>query len=183
VIERWFGAAAIAALLAPAAVGAAGTVPREHEGEWYFSDTTDNNTGERQVYAMVLHVASGDPDFVQVYMRCSAGKPTFWIDWSNLDFPDQAVVSVFAEGGPKGEPADQSYVFEKSTDPVESGLRASPETSARIVAAIATSSLVTISAHLAPGPRSVVINVDGAQRAWDRVSRHCPVQKLPVPPL
>jgi hypothetical protein len=45
------------------------------------------------------------------------------------------------------------------------------------------SSLVTISAHLAPGPRSVVINVDGAQRAWDRVSRHCPVQKLPVPPL
>ena len=151
---------------------------RTYEGDWYISDDTDNNTGERKVYAFKIHLNSRDPEFVTLTMRCSNGKPAFYIDWNGLTFPAKAVVSI--------GPADQTeaqYVFEKSEETTEPGLRASPETSAAIVSAIGNARYATITSHLPSGSRSVGIDVAGSQGAWSRVSRHCPVRLLPRPPL
>lgn len=182
---RWSVAAAAASLAIGAPFAAAGDsqlLAREHEGKWFVSDDTDNNTGERNVYAFAWNLKPGPSDWVTLTMRCSGGKPTFFVDWHNVSFPDETVLSIYSDTGPDS-PTDTSFVFEKSEDPVESGLRASPETSAHIIAAIGASDIITVSAHLSSGNLSAVIETTGTKGAWSRVSRHCPTQKMPVPPL
>ena len=156
---------------------------RAQEGDWYVSDSTDNNTGEREVYAFRLHFKQSDPNDVTLTMRCTKGKPTFFIEWENLAFPDQTVLTIGPVASPDSEPSEEKYLFEKSEDIVERDLRASPETSAKIVAAIGQAKYVVITAYLASGNRTVGVDVNGTQRAWSRVSRHCPVQIMPQPPL
>lgn len=151
---------------------------RKYEGVWYISDSTDNNTGEREVYAFQTYIKADD--FVGLKMRCSAGKPTFFVEWEDRDFPDQTVLTIASTDIGA---AEQQYVFEKSTDTIERGLRASTETSAKIVTALAQAKYASFTAHLATGSRLVVIEVDGTQRAWARVSRHCPIRKQPLPAL
>jgi hypothetical protein len=158
-------------------------VDRSQEGDWYVSDNTDNNTGEREVYAFQLHLEQGDPEYVTLALRCSNGKPTFFVEWQDLAFPDQAVLTIGPVASPDSEPAEERYVFEKSKDVLERGLRASPETSAKIISAIAQAKYATVTAHLAYGTKTVGMDVDGTQRAWSRVSRHCPVRIMPQPPL
>ena len=156
---------------------------RAYEGDWYVSDSTDNNTGEREVYAFQTYLKRGETDYVTLTMRCSAGKPTFFVEWEDLPFPDQTVVTIGPVVVPNAEPAEEGYVFQKSEDVMERGLRASPDISAKIVSAIGQAKYATVTAHLASGTRTVGMNVGGAQKAWRRVSRHCPVQKVPMPPL
>ena len=156
---------------------------RSHEGDWYVSDDTDNNAGERKVYAFQLHLKKDDPDYVTLTIRCTNGKPTFFVDWDDLAFPDQAVITIGPVAGPESEPAEAQYVFEKSEEITEPGLRASPDTSAKIVSAIGQAKYATITAHLASGSRTVGVDVAGTQAAWSRVSRHCPVRLMQRPPL
>ena len=156
---------------------------RANEGDWYVSDSTDNNTGEREVYAFRLHFKQGDPNDVTLTMRCSKGKPTFFIEWDDLPFPDQTVLTIGPVAKPDTEPAEEKYLFEKSADILERGLRASPETSAKIVSAIGQAKYIVITAYLASGNRTVGIDVNGTQRAWNRVVRHCPIQIMSLPAL
>lgn len=156
---------------------------REYEGKWYIADTTDNNTGERQVYAFVADTSGPNPTFADLWMRCSQGKPTIFVDWRHLPFADQNVISIYAEVGAPARPVETAYVFSKSKEITEDGLRASAVDSAKIAAAFATSSLVTITAHLSSGSRNFVVDVTGAAGAWSRVSRHCPAPILPRPPV
>ena len=156
---------------------------RTYEGNWYVSDETDNNTGAREVYAFQLHVKADDPDFVTLTLRCSKGKPTFFVDWDKLTFPDQTVLTIGPVANSDSEPIEQQYVFEKSEDAIERGLRASPEISSRIVSAIGQAKYLTITAHLESGTRTVGMDVDGTERAWNRVSRHCPIALMPRPPI
>lgn len=169
--------------LAAAAATQAQPPDRTYEGNWYVSDTTNNNTGEREVYAFQLHLKRDDPDYVTLTMRCSKGRPTFFVEWEGLAFPDQAVLTLGPVATPDSYPAEQQYVFEKSEDVIERGLRASPETSAKIVAAIGTAKYMIVTAHRESGAKSVGMDVDGTQRAWSRVSRHCPLQVMPRLPL
>lgn len=167
---------ALAVITAPGSF--AQSPDRSSEGDWHLSDSTDNNTGERSVYAMNLYLKDGV--FVQLYMRCTDARPTFFVDWDEVTFPDKAVLTIGSVGSGQDE---EPYVFDKSTDIVESGLRASPQTSAKIVAAIGEAKQANFTAHLSSGPRAVTIDVAGTQRAWSRVVRHCPVRIVPVPPL
>ncbi|MET3472081.1 hypothetical protein ABIC78_002616 [Novosphingobium sp. 1529] len=170
-----FVIAAAAALAQPA--------DTTYEGKWFVSDDTDNNTGERKVYAFRVYLKPSDPDYVTLTMRCTNGKPTFFVDWDGFAFPDETVLTIGPVNDPDAEPNEKSYVFEKSTEISESGLRASPEISASIIAALGKAKYATVTAHLASGSRTVGVEIDGTQRAWDRVSRHCPVQIMPRPPL
>ncbi|WP_447763434.1 hypothetical protein [Sphingopyxis panaciterrae] len=156
---------------------------RTYEGDWYVSDDTNNNTGERSVHAFHLHLKQGDPNYVTLTMRCSAGKPTFFVEWADLNFPDQTVVTIGSMSSETAEPAERRYVFEKSEDTIERGLRASPDTSSEIVSALGEARLATITAHLSSGPRKVLMDIEGTQRAWNRVSRHCPVRIMERPPI
>lgn len=156
---------------------------RAEEGDWYVVDQTDNNTGAREVYAMQLHLKRDDPDYVTVTMRCSEGQSLLFIDWNDLPFPDQAVITIGPVANPDAEPAEQNYVFEKSKEVTESGMKATAETSAKIIAAVGQSKYATVTAHLSSGTRTVGIDVNGTQRAWSRVTRHCPVQRMAQPPL
>ncbi|TPG41202.1 hypothetical protein EAH79_08850 [Sphingomonas koreensis] len=167
--------AAIAAQAQPA--------DRAHEGNWYVSDDTNNNTGEREVYAFQIYLKRNDANFVTLTMRCSGGKPTLFVDWQDLIFPDQSVLTIGPVANPDSEPAEEQYVFEKSEEVTEPGLRASPETSAKIISAISHAKYATITAHLPSGTRTVGIDIDGTQQAWSRVVRHCPAQIMPQPPL
>lgn len=179
------GACAGVAWTLSASPSSAQAVPadRTYEGKWYVSDQTDNNTGEREVYAFQIHLERDDPDYVTLTMRCTAGKPTFFIDWDNLSFPDRAVITIGPVANPDAEPVEAEYVFEKSSEVTEPGLRASPETSANIVSAIGEAKYATITAHLTSGVRTVGIEIAGTQGAWNRVSRHCPVRMMQRPPL
>jgi hypothetical protein len=170
-------------LLVGLAVAQAQPASRTFEADWYISDQTDNNTGEREVYAFQTYLKKNDPNFVTLTMRCSKGKPTFFVEWHDLAFPDQTVLTLGPVANPDAEPAEERYVFEKSEETLERGLRASPDTSAKIVAAIGLAKYSTVTAHLASGTRTVGVDVDGTQRAWSRVSRHCPVRIMPRPPL
>lgn len=170
-------------IIVAAAVAQALPADRTYEGNWYVSDDTDNNTGERKVYAFQTYLKRDDPAYVTLTMRCSNGKPTFFVEWQDLAFPDQAVLTIGPVANPNSEPAEERYVFEKSADPVERGLRASPDTSARIVSAMGQAKYATVTAHLASGTRTVGMEIEGTQRAWSRVSRHCPVRLMPRPPL
>src|SRR4051812_33409677 len=82
----------LASLIATAAQ--AQPTDRTHEGNWYVGDQTDNNTGEREVYAMQIYIKKNDPDFVTLRMRCWEGKPTFFVEWQDIAFPDQAVLTI-----------------------------------------------------------------------------------------
>jgi hypothetical protein len=173
----------IAAVLAQAAP--ADRADRTYEGDWYVSDDTDNNTGERNVYAFHTYLKQDDPEFVTLTMRCTEGKPTFFVDWDKGEFLDQTVLTIGPVAHPDAEPAEDQYVFGKFKDEltIDRGLRASPATSAKIITAIGQAKYMTLTAHLASGARSVGVDVDGTQRAWSRVSRHCPVRKMQRPPL
>lgn len=158
-------------------------VGRKYEGNWYVSDTTDNNTGEREVYAFQLFLETGNPNYVTLTMRCEAGRPIVVLEWDKVTFPDQAVVTIGPAIDPDSEPDLKRYVFEKSSDRVRRGLLASPDTSADIVAAIGEAPYATVTAHTTYGSQTVGMKVAGAQRAWARVSRHCPAPIMPLPPL
>lgn len=171
------------AILVAAAVAQAQPTDRTYEGNWYISDSTNNNTGEREVYAFQVHVERDDPDFVTLTMRCSKGRPTFFVEWEGLAFPDKTVLTFGPVARPDAEPKEDQYVFERSDDAIERGLRASPETSAKIIAAIGQAKYMIVTAHLESGARTVGIDVGGTQLAWSRVSRHCPIQIMQQPPL
>jgi hypothetical protein len=151
-----------------------------YEGVWYVADTTDNNSGEREVYAFQTYIDKGD--FVSLKLRCTAGKPTFYVEWNEQTFPDQNVVTIGPSADADSDPTERQYVFELSEDPVESGLRASPETSAKIIAAIGAAEYVFVTAYPTSGKRSVGFEVAGTPQAWARVVRHCPVRKMAKPP-
>jgi hypothetical protein len=116
-------------------------------------------------------------------MRCSKAKPTFFVEWEDVVFPDQVVLTISPASGSRSEPTEDRYVFEKSKDAIERGLRASPETSQKIVSAIGQAKYVTVTAHLSSGAQTVGMDVEGTQRAWARVSSHCPTRIMPLPPL
>lgn len=156
---------------------------RRYEGDWFISDTTDNISGEREVYAMRSFVKAGGTDFVSLHIRCDEGKPIFYIDWSDMVFPDQAVVTVSATVSPDDEAPDERFIFEKSTDLVNAGLRASSGTTQALIKAIGIARYAAFTVHLPSGSRTVGIDVGGTLGAWKRVSSHCPVQKMPLPPV
>jgi hypothetical protein len=174
----------LATLIAVVITTAAGTnvqaetPSRTYEGVWYVSDSTDNNTGEREVEAFQSYI---EDQYVTLRMRCTNGKPTFFVEWEDQVFPDQAVLSIASAMTAEVGAGERPYVFEKSTDVVQRGLRASAETSAKIVADLGQAKYASITAHLASGSRTVGIEINGTQGAWRRVSRHCPIQTLPQP--
>jgi hypothetical protein len=153
---------------------------RSKEGDWHVVDTTDNNTGEREVYAMQLFIDSRD--FVRLSMVCKNGRPAFVVDWDDLPFPDHAVLTIDPLNDEIASPP-QRYVFEKSKEITKEGLYATSEVSGRIVRAIGNATSISITAHLSSGDRIVIVDTDGTQGAWTRVSRHCPVRILPLPPI
>jgi hypothetical protein len=169
-------------LLLAAMIAAAQPIDRTFEGEWYISDVTDNNTGEREVYAFQTFIDRSD--YMSLRLICLEGKPTFFVEWDKLAFPSQTVLTIGPVASPDSEPYEKSYVFRKSNEDLTlRGLQATPEVSQSIISAIGDAKYVTVTAHLSSGNRTVGIEVDGTQRAWSRVSRHCPVQILPQPPI
>lgn len=158
----------------------AGPVDRSSEGDWHVADTTDNNTGERDVRAMQLFIDSRD--FVKLSMVCKDGQPAFVVEWDDLPFPDHAVLTIDPLVDDTPSPA-QRYVFEKSKEIAERGLRASSDVSGQIVRSIGRAKSISITAHLSTGDRIVIVDTDGTQGAWARVSRHCPVRIMPLPPM
>src|SRR6202007_3370966 len=109
---------------------------------WYVSDSTDNNTGLREVYAFVQHLDRDE--YATLRMRCSKGKPTIFVKWQDVPFADYSVITIAVAKSPDSEPAEGRYVFEKSEDPVENGMRASPEASAKIISAIGQAKYVVL---------------------------------------
>lgn len=177
---RGFMITVIAAIIT-AAVGTdvqAEAPGRKYEGVWYITDSTDNITGQREVEAFQLYIKE---QYVTLRMRCSDGKPTFFVEWEDQAFPDQAVLTIASAMTAEVGAGERPYVFEKSTDVIQRGLRASAETSAKIIADIGQAKYASITAHLASGSRTVGIEVDGTQGAWQRVSRHCPIRSSPPP--
>lgn len=152
------------------------------EGDWYVSDTTDNNTGEREVYAFTSFFGRANGEYVTLKMRCSKGAPIVSVEWTDVSFPDQAVLSIGAVTAPDAEPAEEPYMFTRSDDAVERGLFATPAISLKIIGALGSSTSATIAAHLSPSTRIIQMPVAGTQRAWSRVARHCPVKSMPRPP-
>jgi hypothetical protein len=157
---------------------------RGSEGDWTISDTTDNNTGVRDVYALNLYIdKSADGDFVTVTLRCSEGKPVMFVEWVDLNLADQTVITITPDGGTDYGKPGTGYVFSKSTDVLQRGWKATPEDSARIVKSLAAADFMAVTAHKPEGKRMVVFNAAGTTGAWSRVSRHCPAPTLPKPPL
>lgn len=174
--------------LAIVAVTSIGAVDRQsppvgpaYEGVWYVSDSTDNNSGDREVWAFQTNFDT--PDIVSLRMRCTKNEPTFAIEWSNQTFPDQSAVTIGTSVDADSDPTERQYVFEYSTDPVDRGLQASPETSAKIVSAIGEAQYVTVTVYPTSGRKTVGMDANGTLRAWARVSRHCPIRKMARPPL
>lgn len=154
---------------------------RSREGAWTISDTTDNNTGEREVYALNIHLGDRN-EFIVFRMRCSEGEPVLYLDWKDVRFPSQTVISIAPIVDPDAEPVEESYVFGESDRSYEDDLRASPRVSAQIMEAIGGAEYVIFTAFASPQTPIVGVDFAGAQAAWERVSRHCPIRTWPVPP-
>jgi hypothetical protein len=175
--------------LIAAAVSSTQIAPGRYEGDWYISDTTDNITGEREVEAMQLHLERGDPNYVTIRMRCSNAKPTIYVEWDDssfpsqkLWFPDQTVLMISPILADFTNPKSQQFIFEKSEDSIDRGLRASPESSASLVSLIGSAKRINLVAYLSASSKNVEIDVNGTQGAWSRVSRNCPVKNMLLPP-
>jgi hypothetical protein len=169
--------------LLAATLAASQSPDRTYEGDWYIADSTDNNTGRREVYAFQTFIKG--KDYVSLRMVCADGTPAFVVEWEDIVFPDHTVLTLGPVFGPDAEPQESAYVFRQSiTDGViDRGLIAAPEVSKTIISAIGDAKYVTVKAHLPSGSRTVGIEVDGTASAWKRVSRHCPVAILPLPPI
>lgn len=155
-------------------------VDRSKEGDWHVVDSTDNNTGEREVSAMQLFIDRRN--FVRLSMICKDGRPAFAVDWDDLPFPDHAVLTIDPLVDDEPSPA-QRYVFEKSKGIADSEMLAAPQVSDQIIRAIGRASSISITAHLTTGDRMVMIDTEGTAGAWARVNRHCPVRIMPLPPM
>lgn len=151
------------------------------EGAWYVVDSTDNNTGDRDVSAFQSYITG--LDYVSLRMQCSDGKPTLAVEWSDQKFPDQTVVTFGASADADSDPTDRQYVFEQQKGAIDRWLRPPAETAAKIVAAIGDAGYVTVTAYPTSGKRSVGMDITGMPQAWARVSRHCPVRKMARPPM
>jgi hypothetical protein len=138
---------------------------RSVEGDWLMIDSTDNNTGEREVYALHHEFFKDEQGFLTLMLRCFQGRPTFFVDWTERDFPDQTVLTFSPIPGDRSNPADGQFVFEKSTDPVDRGLRASTETSAQIISSIGKAPAVAITAHFPSKSRTRRVAA-GEQLPW-----------------
>lgn len=175
---------ALAAQVVTPALGA----DRKFEGAWYIADTTDNNTGEREVYAFQNYIKPNDPDFVQFYMRCTKGAPTFIVEWLGADareisFPAQTVLTISPVNDDGTNPDSHQFIFGRSDEETERGIRATRDTSAKIISVLARSKRAMVTANLVSASRTIEVDVNGTQAAWSRVVRHCPVRMLPRPPL
>jgi hypothetical protein len=155
--------------------------PGRYEGDWYVSDTTDNVTGEREVEAFQMQFKGDESSFVTIKMRCLSGKPTISVEWDNLSFPDQTVLSISPILSDGTNPKSERYIFEKPSDDIFRGLRASPDASANIVTTIGDAKQINLVAHLSTGSKGVEIDVNGTRGAWGRVSRNCPIRIMPLP--
>lgn len=160
---------------------AAQTADRSREGVWYVADSTDNNTGERTVYALQLYFESDV--FVSLYLRCSKGRPTFFFDWDKVSFPDQTVLTISPLASDGTNVASESFVIEKSEEDSDGRFKATPEVSAKIVSRLGSAKQAAFTSYPSSRARTMTIEVDGTQRAWERVSRHCPVKTMPTPPM
>lgn len=173
----------LAAILVPSMAGAqVEHADRSKEGNWSIMDQTDNNTGDREVWAMLTHYEPPDRDFVNLFIKCTDGRPTLSFSWHEATFPDQAVVSIGSIADSDAQLEDTQFVFAKVKDTVLGDYRATPKVSAEIVAAIGTADYTSIIVH-GYGEKMIGANVSGLPGAWRRVLRHCPVKKLPLPPL
>lgn len=157
-------------------------VDREKAGDWSMWDRTDNNVGKREVSAMNIFLEG--KEYVHFTMVCDDGHPVFVVDWENVQFPDQAVLTI----GPiakmnSDETDDRQYIFEKSTAYPTRGLRASVATSQSIIDAIGDAPFTVFTAHVPGQIHSAGIKTAGTKTAWDRVKRHCPATSMPMPPL
>ncbi|WP_454278059.1 hypothetical protein [Sphingomonas sp. Marseille-Q8236] len=175
---------AFTALVALIAISTPQVPDRKYEGDWYVSDTTDNNTGEREVYAFQTHIEKDDP-YVTLSMRCVSGKPEFVVEWEDVEFPSTTALTIGPVRDADAEPVEKPYVFVKADpkDVLQRGLHAAPETSRSIIAALGPSKYATFTAHVPSRSMTVGIKVNGTQQAWARVIRHCPVKTLQRPPL
>lgn len=128
------------------------------------SDTTDNDTGKRTVYAMQIDQNLEPLSFM--YLRCVDRRPT--VEFSLFDFnaPDWVVVTL--DGG---DEADTPYIFERIPDSTHD-LRLYGDASG-LMSKIQEGEIRQFTAHSPLGNRSFSIDMEGMAKAWQRVTTSC----------
>lgn len=170
----------ISLILAMAAMNAAPT-DRTYEGDWYVSDDTNNNTGERKVYAFSSNLGEEHKNTVFMQLKCIDSVPIVELEWWDLKLPKRTVVTFGV--GYRTEPTDHSFIFEKSPVSYEKELRASQEDSEKIIKTVGDTEFLILTVETVSGEKWARIPASGIRGAWERVVRHCPVRKYPLPPI
>lgn len=135
-------------------------------GDWTVSDTTDNDTGERQVDALAL--AEERPGIVFLKMQCVGRRPLVLIDWYDLP---EAKLMVF-EVQPANNPAQSTaFTTEKLVDDIHRGLEVrNPDVFVKIAEQAQSIRLV---AHTSYASKVVTFGTKGTAATWKRVVEHC----------
>jgi len=128
------------------------------------SDTTDNDTGQRTVWALQIDQDLDRLSFL--HLKCIDRKPTVELELYGFNAPDWAVVTL---GG--GDAADTPFIFERVPDRRDE-LRFHGD--ARIlVNQLQEDSIRQFTVHSPLGNRSASFDMDGLTRAWQRVVAAC----------
>lgn len=127
------------------------------------SDTTDNNTGEREVYA--LQIAKDRESLGFIYLRCDAGTPRFMLELYEAPKTEWVIVTTDGTG-------DDPLNFRMSTD-IYRNLVFQGD-SAGLVEKLQGVRSVSLTAHYQFRKLTYNFDTDGIASSWERVVKHCP---------
>jgi hypothetical protein len=135
-------------------------------GAFTFSDTTDNITGEREVYA--LQISKEVKNFGELLLRCDDGTPRLVM--SLYDTPETEWVTITAAipGGSEETPLNF-----RLTDKVFKYLSYQGDSDA-LVQRLTGNQMVAMTAHYDYRSYTFTFSMDGIEEAWRRVKEYCP---------
>jgi hypothetical protein len=134
--------------------------------DWTVNDMTDNDTGQRTVEALTLHIDRAD--YVTIWMRCVGRQPLIFVEWDKLPTSKFMVweVSMGAD-----RPRKARFTMERSDDAVNRGMMFVEP--AKFVSFVGDGTPVTFTAFTPSGSEKVTLQVYGTATAWKRVDDNC----------
>lgn len=135
-------------------------------GDWSVNDITDNDTGERKVEAVNVHITK--EEYATIWMRCVGRQPMIFVEWDGLP---TAKLMVFELSTPANPHRRVRFTMERSDDVVNRGMVFSDPIS--FVEKFGHEHVVTFTAHGNYGSASLEFPMDGTAAAWARVESNC----------
>jgi hypothetical protein len=137
-------------------------------GQWMLSDTTDNISGKRSAWALLVSEQGTAP----LQIICNGGRPVFNLTWqvplgSNYALIQLTVANTDDSVGGSNTPMPWDL------EPTNKTIAASPQTIFADLGPLDNVDLIILNVESPLGAKTVVYNGKGIKEAYDYISKTC----------